>query len=52
MASAYLKKEDTANTLRYVGKCLKKDEHYKVIVYNEPDFEPLLQDQDFLNLVE
>ena len=52
MASAYLKKEDTANSLRYVEKCLKKDAYYKVIVYNEPDFEPLLQNQDFLNLVE
>jgi tetratricopeptide (TPR) repeat protein len=52
MAVAYLKKEDTANTLRYVGKCVKKDEHYKIIVYNEPDFESLLQNQDFLTLVE
>ena len=52
MAAAYLKKEDTANSLRYVEKCIKKDAAYKVIVYNEPDFEPLLQNQDFLNLVE
>jgi len=52
IAAAYLKKEDTANSLRYVEKCLKKDAYYKVIVYNEPDFEPLLQNQDFLNLVE
>jgi tetratricopeptide (TPR) repeat protein len=52
MAAAYLRKEDTANALRYVEKCLKKDEHYKVIVYNEPDFESLQQNQDFLNLVE
>jgi tetratricopeptide (TPR) repeat protein len=52
MAAAYLKKEDTANSLRYVEKCLKKDAAYKVIVYNEPDFEPLLQNPDFLKLVE
>jgi predicted Zn-dependent protease len=52
MATAYIKKEDTANSLRYVEKCLKKDAYYKVIVYNEPDFEPLLQNQEFLNLVE
>ncbi|MBN2399830.1 MAG: hypothetical protein JXI33_05750 [Candidatus Aminicenantes bacterium] len=52
MAAAYVKNEDTANSLRYVEKCLKKDAAYKVIVYNEPDFEPLLQNQDFLNLVE
>jgi tetratricopeptide (TPR) repeat protein len=52
MAAAYLKKEDTANSLRYVEKCLKKDAAYKIIVYNEPDFEPLLQNQDFLDLVE
>jgi hypothetical protein len=52
MAAAYLRKEDTANSLRYIEKCLKKDESYKVIVYNEPDFEPLQQNQDFLKLVE
>ncbi len=52
MAAAYLKKEDTVNSLRYVEKCLKKDATYKVLVYNEPDFEPLLQNQDFLSLVE
>jgi tetratricopeptide (TPR) repeat protein len=52
MAAAYLKKEDAASSLRYVEKCIKKDAAYKVIVYNEPDFEPLLQNQDFLNLVE
>jgi tetratricopeptide (TPR) repeat protein len=52
MAAAYLRKEDAPNALRYVEKCLKKDEHYKIVVYNEPDFEPLLQDQEFLKLVE
>jgi len=52
MAVAYLKKEDEAGSLRYVEKCLKKDEQYKIIVYNEPDFEPLLQNQDFLKLAE
>jgi tetratricopeptide (TPR) repeat protein len=52
MAAAYLRKEDTVNSLRYVEKCLKKDESYKIIIYNEPDFEPLQQNQDFLNLVE
>lgn len=52
MASAYLQKEDAANALRYVEKCLKKDEKYKIIVYNEPDFEPLHQNPEFLKLVE
>jgi tetratricopeptide (TPR) repeat protein len=52
MAAAYLRKEDTVNSLHYVGKCLKKDEHYKVLLYNEPDFDSLLQNQDFLKLVE
>jgi tetratricopeptide (TPR) repeat protein len=52
MAAAYLRKEDTASSLRYIEKCLKKDEGYKVLVYNEPDFEPLQQNPDFLKLVE
>ena len=52
MATASLLQEDTANALRYIEKCLKKDEGYKVIIYNEPDFEPLQQNPDFLKLVE
>lgn len=52
MATAYLRKEDTAGSLRYVEKCLKKDVGYKVIVYNEPDFEPLHENPEFLKLVE
>jgi predicted Zn-dependent protease len=52
IAAAHLKKEDAAASLRYVEKCVKKDAAYKVILYNEPDFEPLQQNQDFLNLVE
>jgi tetratricopeptide (TPR) repeat protein len=52
MAAAYLRQEDTAGALRYIEKCLKKDESYKVIIYNEPDFEPLQQNPDFLKLVE
>lgn len=52
MATAYLHQEDTTNVLRSIEKCLKKDEGYKVIIYNEPDFECLQQNPDFLKLVE
>lgn len=52
MAAASLRQDDAAGALRYVEKCLKKDESYKVIIYNEPDFEPLQQNPDFLKLVE
>lgn len=52
MAAAYLRKEDTANALRYVEKCLKKDATYRVVLYNDPDLEPLQQNPDFLKLVE
>lgn len=52
MAAAYLRQEDTAGALRYVEKCVKKDDGYKIVLYNEPDFEPLLQNPDFLKLVE
>ncbi|MBN2345679.1 MAG: hypothetical protein JXO51_04750 [Candidatus Aminicenantes bacterium] len=52
MAAAYLRKEDTANSLRYIDKCLKKDGGYKVVIYNEPDFESLQQNPDFLKLLE
>lgn len=52
MAAAHLRKEDAASSLRCIEKCLKKDPGYKVIVYNEPDFEPLQQNPDFIKLVE
>jgi tetratricopeptide (TPR) repeat protein len=52
MAAAYLRQDDLPSALRSVEKCLKKDDKYKVILYNEPDFEPLQQNPDFLKLVE
>lgn len=51
-AAASLQQGDTANALRYIEKCVKKDEGYKVIIYNEPDFESMHQDPEFLKLVE
>ena len=52
MAIAFFKKDDTESALKYLGKCVKADGLYKVIIYNEPDFEPLLQKEDFLAIVE
>ncbi len=52
LAIAHFKKEDLDHTFHYLGKCVKEDPHYKVIVYNEPDFEPLQQNPDFLKIVE
>jgi len=52
MALAFFKKDEPDNALKYLGKCVKADSFYKVIIYNEPDFEPLLQKEDFLAIVE
>ncbi|HOW44214.1 MAG TPA: hypothetical protein PK919_03465 [Candidatus Aminicenantes bacterium] len=52
MAAASLRQDDADGALRYVDKCVKKDPAYKVIIYNEPDFEPLQQNPEFLKLVE
>jgi tetratricopeptide (TPR) repeat protein len=52
MAAASLRQDDVDGALRSVEKCVKKDPAYKVIIYNEPDFEPLQPNPDFLKLVE
>ena len=52
MGIAYFRKDETDNALKYLGKCVKADSFYKVIIYNEPDFEPLVLKEDFLAIVE
>jgi tetratricopeptide (TPR) repeat protein len=48
----YLKQEDVENAMLYLKKSIGKDEYFKIIAYNEPDFEDLLESEDFLEIVE
>ncbi|NIM18578.1 MAG: hypothetical protein GTO45_41905 [Candidatus Aminicenantes bacterium] len=48
----YLKKEDTETCFNYLKQAIDQDEYYKVIAYNEPDFDPLFENQRYAALVE
>lgn len=48
----YLKKEDIKACLKNLKKCIKKDNFYKIIAYNEPDFARLYDNGEFRELVE
>lgn len=47
-----LKMDEIEKSINYLKKCVNKDPYYKVMAYNEPDFEPLLENADFLSVVE
>jgi tetratricopeptide (TPR) repeat protein len=52
LSIVHLKKGDKETALNYLKKSVKKDDHFKIIAYNEPDFESLLENEDFLSIVE
>ena len=52
LSIVYLKKEDTEMSLKYLKKCISKDDFFKVIAYNEPDFSPLFENENFLSMIE
>ena len=52
MSLVYLNKEDIENSLGNLKKCIDSDDYYKIIAYNEPDFELLSKDESFIALVE
>lgn len=52
MSLVYLKKEDIEQSLDNLKKCIDSDDYYKIIAYNEPDFDLLSKDESFIDLVE
>ncbi|MEN8153312.1 MAG: tetratricopeptide repeat protein [Acidobacteriota bacterium] len=48
----YIKQGDTENSLKFLAKCVEKDDDYKVLANNEPDFESLLEDEIFNQIIE
>jgi tetratricopeptide (TPR) repeat protein len=47
----YLKKEDHDTCLDYLKKAIQLDATYKVIAHNEPDFDPLFENESFVALI-
>ncbi|MGD2091434.1 MAG: hypothetical protein PVH61_35000 [Candidatus Aminicenantes bacterium] len=47
-----LKKGDHESCLMYLKKAIKADKFFKVIAYNEPDFEPMFENDAFTEMVE
>lgn len=52
MSLVYLKKGDKDTCLTYLQKAVERDEYYKIIAYNEPDFEPLFENEVFTEMVD
>jgi len=52
LSLVYLKKGDKENCLMYLKMAIKTDQFFKVIAYNEPDFEPMFEYDEFTSMVE
>jgi tetratricopeptide (TPR) repeat protein len=52
LSIVYLKKEDINNSLEYLKKAVKKDQYYKIIAHNEPDFDSLFENEAFAAIIE
>ncbi len=48
----HLKKEEIDTSLDLLEKCVKKDSNFKVLAYNEPDFEKMFENERFNSIVE
>jgi hypothetical protein len=51
MSLAFLKKDDFKSGLDHLGKAIKLDKFYRILAYNESDFEPWSDKKEFLQLV-
>lgn len=51
MSLAFLKKNDLKSGLDHLGKAIKLDKFYRILAYNESDFEPWSDKKEFLELV-
>jgi len=52
LSLVHLKKGDIETCLMYLKKAIKSDEFFKVVAYNEPDFEPMFDNDEFTGMVE
>jgi tetratricopeptide (TPR) repeat protein len=52
LSIVHLKMNDKGACLERLKKAIDEDESYKIIAHNEPDFDPLFDNQVFLQLTE
>ena len=52
LSLVHLKKNDNETCLMYLKKAIKSDGFFKVVAYNEPDFEPMFENDEFTGMVE
>jgi len=52
LSLVHLKKGDKQTCLMYLKMAIKSDEFFKIIAYNEPDFEPMFEHDEFTAMVE
>lgn len=52
LSLVHLKKGDYETCLMYLQMAIKADEFFKIIAYNEPDFELLFENDEFTEMVE
>lgn len=51
-ALVFLKKEDAESCLKHLKDAVEKDDTYKVIAHNEPEFDPMFENEDFVALID
>ena len=52
MSLLHLKKGDLQTCFNYLKTAIQDDDFYRVIAYNEPDFEHLFENDEFVSIVE
>ena len=52
LSIGYLKNDEIEKSIDYLKKCINKDSFYQILAYNEPDFEPLLENEEFISIIE
>lgn len=51
-AIVHFRLDQTEQALQHLGRAIKMDATYKVLAYNEPDFQALAENAEFLKIVE
>jgi len=51
LSIVYLKKDQTEESLNQLKKSIAKDQHYKIIAHNEPDFLAIFDNEEFQNII-
>ena len=52
LSLVHLNKGNNETCLMYLQMAIKADEFFKIIAYNEPDFEPMFENDEFTEMVE